>query len=166
MNEPIGEMLASYDAEQLGAPFKVVLISSVRRDSTGATTIPDMGGLIAAVAMMRLWRDERLTGTELSFIRKAVGIRREDLGRSIGGGEDEIEAYETGPRPMTIALEKYIRMHMFNAARRMDGPRIDDMINYLDWTLDDWRPTFAQVGAPIEIRLGHFPTGWQEVKTI
>jgi hypothetical protein len=164
MNDRPGEMLPEHRPDEIGAPFDVVLAWSATRDAEGATTIPDMKGLIAAVVMMRLWRDERLTGTELTFLRKSVGIGRDALGRAIGAGEEEIEGYEAGPRPMTIALEKYIRLHLFNAARRMDGPRVDEMINYLDWTLDEWRPTFAQVGEPIEIRLSHFPTGWQQVK--
>lgn len=165
MNEPLGEMLVEHRADDLGAPFDVVLVSSIRRNADGVVTIPDMKGLVAAVAMMRLWRDERLTGSELAFLRKAAGIKRIDLGRAIGSGEEEIEAYETGPRPMTIGIEKYIRLHLFNAARRIDGPRVDDMINFLDWTFDEWRPTFTEVGSPIEIRLGHFPTGWQEIKS-
>lgn len=157
------ETVAIHRAEDLGAPYDVVLVASVLTDGE-SYTIPHLEGLIGAVVMGRLWRDERLTGKELSYLRRSVGIDREVLGAAMGGTHADIEAYEEGPRPMTLATEKYIRLHLFNAARRMDGPRVDEMMNYLDWTFDEWKPTYAEVGRPIEVRLRHFPTGWQEIR--
>ena len=162
MTQAPGGTIAVHRDDALGAPFDVVLIDSVRRDGD-SFTMPDFEGLVASLVMARLWKDERLTGAELAYLRKAAGIDRSTLGAAIGGSQDDISAYETGPRPMTLALEKYIRLHIFNAARRMGGgPRVDEMINYLEWTFDEWRPTFGQVGSPIEIRLRHTATGWRE----
>jgi hypothetical protein len=164
MREPLAELLATHTPDMLGAPFAVSLVASVRRDVNDAITIPALTGMIAGVAMARLWRDERLSGDELRFLRKTAGLTRGELGEGFGGDADDVGAYEKGPRPMTIGLEKYIRMHLFNAVRRMDGPRVDDMINYMEWTFDAWRPTFGDTSRPMSIRLRHFPTGWQELK--
>lgn len=150
----------------LGAPFEVVLLSSVRKDGD-SMLIPDMGGMITGVGMARLWRDQRLGGTELHYLRKSAGITKDKLGEAMGGSANDIESYETGPRPMTVGIEKYIRLHLFNALRRMDptSPRVDQMINYLEWVLEEWKPAFRDAATPIEIALRHTPTGWQELRT-
>lgn len=161
------QKIPSYRADMLGAPFQVVLLESVTAAPDGAVTIPDVEGMTAGVGMARLWRDERLSGEELRFLRRAAGISKEKLAASIGGATGDIEAYETGPRPMTVGLEKYIRLHLFNALRRKDptSPRVDEMINYLEWALEEWKPAFRDAAVATEVEMKYHPTGWQEVRT-
>lgn len=157
-------IISRHSPSQLGAPFSVILADSVRLSDEGTETIPDFVGMVQGSGMARLWRDQRLTGPELHYLRKSAQITREALGAAIGGTAQDIEGYETGPRPMTIAVEKYIRLHIFNALRRLDPsvPRVDEMINYLEWTFEEWRPSFHDVGDPLEIVMSHHPTGWHE----
>jgi len=164
MSDAIAELLAVHTPDILGAPFGVRLIGSVRRDVNDGITIPDMPGLMAGMTMARLWRDERLSGDELRFVRKSAGVTRKQLEISFGGSDGDVEAYEKGPRPMTIGLEKYIRLHLFDAARRIDGPRVEEMIKYMEWMFETWKPTFGDTSRPLTISLRHSPGGWQDLK--
>lgn len=156
--------LPEHRPEMLGSPFEIILVDSVMENDERTVTIPDMRGMMAGVGMARLWRDDRLSGRDLVFLRKSVGFTNEALASAIGVTSADMQGYEGGPRPMTLGAEKLVRMHLFNALRRLDGPRIDQMINYLEWVLDEWVPTFSQVHDPITIRMRHHPTGWGEVR--
>jgi transcriptional regulator with XRE-family HTH domain len=160
-----GGTFGEYDAGILGAPFGVLLVESVRIDGDDVT-FPDAADLVAAASMARLRRDERLTGAELRYLRRSAGLPREDLGRAFGGSESDVEAYERGPRAMTLGLEKYVRLHIHHALSRMEGvsPARRDMSAYMDWVFEEWRPTFATAGNAITIRLRHDADGWRETE--
>ena len=164
MTDAIAELLAVHTPDVLGAPFGVRLIGSVRRDVNDGITIPDLPGLVACLTMARLQRDERLSGADLRFVRKSAGVTRTRLEDSFGGGDGDVEAYEKGPRPMTIGLEKYIRLHLFDAARRVGGPRVTEMMEYMDWIFESWKPTFGDTSRPLTIRMRHMQEGWLELK--
>lgn len=161
----IGGVVGEYDAAILGAPFGVVLVESARMDGDDVM-IPDPVDLVAAVCIARLRRDERLTGTELRYLRRSAGLPREDLGRGFGGSEKDVDAYENGPRAMTLGIEKYVRLHIHHAISRMEGVSTArrDMSAYMDWIFEGWRPTFATAGNAVGIRLRHDADGWRETE--
>ncbi len=160
-----GCVVGEYAADILGAPFGILLVESVRMDGDDVT-IPDPADLVAAACIARLTRNERLTGAELRYLRRSAGLPREDLGRGFGGSEHDVDAYESGPKAMTLGLEKYVRLHIHHALSRMEGvsPGRHDIGAYMDWIFDEWRPTFTTAGNAIGIRLRHDADGWRETE--
>lgn len=162
----MGQIVPVHRPSNLGTPFGVELLGAVRM-RRGETTIPDFAGMVHAVSMERLRQDRRLAGDEMRFLRKAAGIARVEMGAAIGETGEAIESIEKGPRPMTAALEKYIRLHLYNRLRHKVGDRgVGMMFDYIDWIMDEWRARPQDASIDTTIRLGHDETTGWFVKTV
>lgn len=118
-------VVEAFEAKDLGAPFKVILDNSVTATIDGDTgeivnyTIPDLPGLLQAVVMTRLLHAQKLSGPELKFIRKAIGVKQKDLANKIELTVEHLSRCETGTYPVSPASEKLFRIFAFKSALKL-----------------------------------------------
>lgn len=107
-----------YNADTLGAPFKVVVLDCVTKKidpETGKTltTIPDLAGLIKAVVRERAIHPRKLNGPELKFLRNALGIKANVIADFFDMSPEHLSRCEAGAKVMSASSEKYYRLMMF-----------------------------------------------------
>jgi len=109
-------VIASYVADLLGAPFSVTLENSVREEfcaSCGTklrTVIPDVDGLLHAVAMARAIEPRKLSGAEIKFTRKAMGWKSKDVAKHLELCQEHLSRCEHGSRTLSPMAEKWFRL--------------------------------------------------------
>ncbi len=111
-----------YDADTLGAPFKITLVDSVTFEldcTTGEelVRIPDLMGLINAVVRKRVCDQRKLNGDELKFIRRALDVKAVILARFLGMSPEHLSRCEASTKVMSEASEKIFRLFSFISTR-------------------------------------------------
>lgn len=110
-------VVSAYEADLLGAPFKVVLENAVRIETCAkcgaklGTFIPDMEGLFYAVVFQRALEPRKLTGTEVRFMRKAMGWKSKDLVKQLSISAEHLSRCENGTKVMAPSTEKLFRLY-------------------------------------------------------
>ena len=79
------------------------------------TDIPDMPGLIAAVSVGRAKERIKLTGQEIRFLRKAVGLTAKELARDLDVSEETVSRWENGHLAIGNSVERILRWKVCNA---------------------------------------------------
>lgn len=126
-NEKGSRVLDVFYPEDLGAPFKVSLHNSVTAvfdEETGEMVkyhIPEFDALVDAVIMARLAHEQKLSGAEVKFLRKAAGLTQAALARAIGIDVATLSRVEKGKQPLGPASEKVARGCLFKAAGKRDS---------------------------------------------
>lgn len=111
--------LAEFSAVDLGIPFEVTLLDSVKQvinPKTGEvekTIIPNVPGLLKCVAMSRILLARKLSGSELKFIRKAFKMPAKTLADKIGVTPEHLSRCESGERVLSAGAEKCLRISVF-----------------------------------------------------
>jgi DNA-binding transcriptional regulator YiaG len=77
-------VLPRYEESGLGLPYPVVLINAAEEHSDAAgnvlgVSVPNLEGLAAAVAVARAFLPVELTGSEVRFMRKVIGMSAKDF---------------------------------------------------------------------------------------
>lgn len=114
-----------FDAVELGAPFKVILHKAVevtKDKNTGAMvkySIPDLDGLLKTIAISRVLHSRKLTGPDIKFLRKAVGLRQKDVAKSIEMSAEHLSRCESGALVMSPASEKLLRIYIIKAVANL-----------------------------------------------
>lgn len=116
-----GGLVESYHLDTLGAPFKVILKDCVSRtidSQTGEERIsyPDPVGLVLAVIRCRVLDPRRMSGDDLSFVRKALGIRAIRIAEFLDMSPEHYSRCEAGARSLSAASEKQLRLFAFCAS--------------------------------------------------
>ena len=75
-----------------------------------STTIPDLEGLIAAVAVTRVIHDLKLNGGEIRFLRKAVAMTARTLADRLEVTPETVSRWENGKDPIGPTSEKLLRL--------------------------------------------------------
>ncbi|MCA3416073.1 MAG: hypothetical protein INF84_15865, partial [Roseomonas sp.] len=81
-------VLPRYEEKSLGLPYPVVLINAAVEhvDAAGnvlGVSVPDLEGLAAAVAVARAFLPVELTGAEVRFMRKVIGMSAKDFAEAL-----------------------------------------------------------------------------------
>lgn len=110
-----------YELDTLGAPFKVVLLNSFTfgvDPKTGERTvsIEDWTGLINAVVRTRICHARKLSGDEIKFIRKAIGVRANLLAPFLDMTPEHFSRCENGTKVMSNQSEKHFRLFSYLAS--------------------------------------------------
>lgn len=113
-----------FNAEDLGAPFKVVLKQcvSVTEDEQGnilSYRIPDPDGLLRVVVMSRALHPRKLSGADIKYLRKAVGVKQKDLAAHIELDPATLSRCESGVQPIGAASEKLLRIFLVRTACKL-----------------------------------------------
>lgn len=132
-----------FDATDLGAPFKVVLKDAVRVVSDTETgevisyTIPDPDGLLRVVTLSRVLHPRKLSGADIKFLRKAVGLKQKDLAQAIELSPEHLSKVESGALPIGPASEKLMRIfliktsHKHHQLRECDRKELESALDQL-----------------------------------
>lgn len=107
--------LAEYKAENLGAPFDVVLIESVREFTNPLTgqseiQIPNLRGLLQEAAVCRSLHPRRFSGEDITFIRKAVPLKAKTLAGLLDISPEHLSRCESSDRILSSSCEKLLRL--------------------------------------------------------
>jgi transcriptional regulator with XRE-family HTH domain len=115
-NEKVSSRLVPEFVDDLmGAPFQVVLERSVMEEYCEkcghiyGVTIPDLKGLLAAIAMTRALDPLKLSGDEIKFLRKAIRWKAKELAEFLEISPEHLSRCEAGTHPLSNGLEKYLR---------------------------------------------------------
>jgi transcriptional regulator with XRE-family HTH domain len=109
-------VLEEYVADDLGAPFKVLLVNSVRQISDTKTgeieqiIIPNLRGLLHQIALTRVLVSRKLSGPDIKFLRKAMPIKALELAGRIGVSPEHLSRCEAGERALSVGTEKCLRV--------------------------------------------------------
>lgn len=108
-------LVHEYNADLLGAPFKVVLIDSVKEEycsSTGDkinTLIPDLQGLLRTIAAQRAIMPRRLNGSEIKFLRNAISFKAKQMAAKLEMSVEHYSRVENDAKPLGSNAEKLLR---------------------------------------------------------
>ena len=123
------EIMPEYREELLGLPYPVILKNGVIRkfDAAGETlghTIPNLEGMVAAVAIVRARMPIKLLPEEIRFMRKAVDMRAKAFAGAIGVDPATYSRWENGSQAIGEHVERILRIFVCGtlAAR---APAID-----------------------------------------
>lgn len=111
------QIVPIYDADILGAPFKVYLRDAVRVelcDGCGAvrnTAIPDPEGLLYTISLCRALHSRKLTGAEIKFMRNVMGWKATKLAEELAITPEHLSRVENGHVPLSITTEKLFRFY-------------------------------------------------------
>ena len=131
-----------FEAKDLGAPFKVVLHNAVKVSfevETGSVvsyTIPDLDGLLKVIVMNRVLHQQKFSGDDIRFIRKAINVKQKDLAKSIEITPEHLSRYESGAAPITPASEKLLRVYALKTAFKLHKLKACDEKTKLEDALD------------------------------
>lgn len=72
--------------------------------------IPSPTGLVAAAAVCRVKHPQKLTGSEIRFVRKALKLSAKKLAEILGASSETISRWENDKMPMSPTTEKLLRI--------------------------------------------------------
>lgn len=129
-----------FDASHLlGAPFPVTLTGGVLEkhcEECGAKAghiLKNPKQLIGMVAVSRVCEGMKLNGSEVKFLRKAMGLKAKDLAEQLDLDPAHVSRIENDRRTISVAHEKALRqavcLHFIDDAQimKMDGSKIFSM---------------------------------------
>ncbi len=134
--------MGQFETDRMGIPL--VLVESVDQetcDSCGARAhiIPDMAGLVAAVAMSLVLAPYKLNGREIRFLRKAAGWSSKELADRLDVAAESITRWEKG-QAVGDSMERVLRMKL-GGELHPRAPAIDyDPEDVLNMKIQPMRP--------------------------
>jgi DNA-binding transcriptional regulator YiaG len=110
----------------------VYLLSGVKIERDAGygelVTIDHLPDLIMAIAFRLVSKPERLTGTEMRFLRKRMGVTQADLAKELWVNEQTVANYEKGktePGPADRALRLLFLAHVVDDDAVADELRLE-----------------------------------------
>lgn len=130
-----------FEARDLGSPFKVILHRSVKVtfDKSGeiaSYTIPDLEGLIRAVVISRILHSRKLSGADIKFVRKGIGVKAKDLAQRIEMSPEHLSRCEAGTLVMSPTSEKLLRIFALKTAIKLNKLKSCEAKTKLEDALD------------------------------
>lgn len=115
VNTPKTEKLPEYRYELMG--LSVILLNAAEQTECAAcghvvVNVPDLNNLAAAMAVSRVQLPEKLTGSDIRFLRKAVGETAKVFGDRIGAAVETISRWEKGAALIPEEREKMLRLNV------------------------------------------------------
>jgi hypothetical protein len=114
-------VVSAYQVDTIGAPFRVTLKDSVefRKDPvTGKDLvhIPDLVGMVQTVARLRAMHPRKLSGLDIVFLRKALGLKAKSLASYLDVSAEHFSRCEAGTKVFSSATERVLRLFVFVAS--------------------------------------------------
>jgi len=142
-----------FEATDLGAPFKVILHRSVRvtysQDSGEliSYSIPDLEGLIRTIVISRVLEPRKLSGADIRFIRKAIGVKQKDMAQRIETSHEHLSRCEAGALVMSPTTEKLLRIFALKTAIKLHKLKSCEAKTKLEDALDKLFDSIKPVAA-------------------
>lgn len=110
-----------FEVTDLGAPFKVLLLNCVKvvTDDIGefvSYTIPDPDGLLRTVVLSRILHRRKLSGQEIKFLRKALGLKQKEVAKGMDLSVEHVSKCETGKLTLPASSETLLRLFLLKTA--------------------------------------------------
>ncbi|MDF2980936.1 MAG: hypothetical protein K0Q69_708 [Devosia sp.] len=127
----VTRVVEQFEAKDLGAPFKVVLKDAVLVTFDAATDeqlsyeIPDLDGLLRAIVIERLLNERKLSGKDVKYVRKVLGLTQRELSEKVDIVPEHLSRIETGIHPLSPGSEKLLRVYALTSAIRLHNADID-----------------------------------------
>lgn len=105
--------LHEYQDEHMGIPivlYDAAIEERCEHCNCSSIEIPDLKGLIAAIAVCRVMVDQKLRGKDLRFLRTALGMTARSFAELVGVSGETISRWENDKEPITPSTEKLIRL--------------------------------------------------------
>jgi len=125
----LGETILPEHVEDLGG-VTVKLVNSVRQyrcsecGGDEQTEIPDLRGLVRAVAMMRALIPVRLSGQEIKFMRRALDMNQQTFAEAMELKPETVSRWEKNAQGVGGMSEKLVR-HNVCALLHKDVPALE-----------------------------------------
>ena len=131
-----------FEAMDLGTPFKVILHQAVRvtyDQKTGEAvsySIPDLDGLLRTIVISRILEPRKLSGAEIKFIRRSLGVKQKDMAQRIEMSTEHLSRCEIGSLVMSPTSEKLLRIFALKTAMKLNKYKCCDAKTKLEDALD------------------------------
>ncbi len=108
-------VLPRYEESGLGLPYPVVLINAAEEHSDAAgnvlgVSVPNLEGLAAAVAVARAFLPVELTGSEVRFMRKVIGMSAKDFAEALKLDPASLSRWENNKQTLGGWAESQVRL--------------------------------------------------------
>ena len=108
-------VLPRYEEKGLGLPYPVVLINAAEEHSDAAgnvlgVSVPNLEGLAAAVAVARAFLPVELTGREVRFLRKVIGMSAKDFAEALKLDPASLSRWENNKQTLGGWAESQVRL--------------------------------------------------------
>jgi DNA-binding transcriptional regulator YiaG len=109
-------VLDRYEEKLMGLPYPIVLIDAaeeITHPKSGevlGVAIPQAEELAAAVALALCFMPVRLSGAEVRFIRRVMGMTGQDLASAVEMDPATLSRWETGKKDIGAWADKAVRM--------------------------------------------------------
>ena len=108
-------VLPRYEERGLGLPYPVVLINAAEEytDAAGnvlGVSVPYLEGLAAAVAVARAFLPVELTGSEVRFMRKVIGMSAKDFAEALKLDPASLSRWENNKQTLGGWAESQVRL--------------------------------------------------------
>jgi DNA-binding transcriptional regulator YiaG len=108
-------ILPEFVVDNLGASFKVILVNSAKCNydtdlETEYVDIPDYDGLMNAVATLRAIHERKLSGLDIKFLRKHLGLRSKDMAAHLDVSPEHLSRCENNEKVLSSNSEKLLRL--------------------------------------------------------
>jgi hypothetical protein len=100
------EILPEYRDDGLVGLPNVVILNAARQfvcvecGEDNGISVPDIDGLEAAVAVTRVMTPVKLRGSELRFLRRALGLKAKELAERLEVADETISRWENDKSPI------------------------------------------------------------------
>jgi len=157
-----------FKEDLIGLPEVYLLDSVVAHecpacDHQAGVTIPNVPGLLAAIAVTRAMYPRKLTGVEIKFLRKAIDLTGRDLAAKLDMQPEQVSRWENDRAPMPSSTEKFFRgmvgRRLADVAKAIefDPEQIENMnIECLRGNTEPLRMAFYKV------RMAHRQEAWEQ----
>ena len=97
---------------EFGLPVLLQGIQVVRCSECGVEDpiIPNLNGLMRCLALGVLRADRRLTGAEIRFLRKYIGLSSKEFAKKLGVDHTNLSKYENGRLTVSMSKDRLTRM--------------------------------------------------------
>ena len=113
-------ILEEYKYEGLGIPVmlhRAVIRTTCKACEAYSFTIPKLGELSAAAAIWTVLDQSKLTGQKIKFLRKAMGLRANQLAQRLGWSAETISRIERGHIEISGPLDLTLRLLVIDALK-------------------------------------------------
>jgi len=107
-----------HEENLMGLP--VILLNAAVRGEHGdaaGIVVPDVIALEAAMAVARVTVSTKLSGKEIRFLRRALGIKAIDLAKFLDITPETFSRWENGAIPISTNAERILRLRIIHALR-------------------------------------------------
>jgi DNA-binding transcriptional regulator YiaG len=114
-------------------------------------SIPNPNGLVAAAALYRVTLPQKLVGSEIRFVRKALGYSAKKLSEALDATPETVSRWEHDKQPMGPTAEKLLRLIVgANLVSRAQAIAFDPQ-QILDMKINAVREPGAEIEVGLEL---------------